>query len=394
MYFANAYFRYTLDINLTDDQVNHPLMREAEGIVADHVGLTNDYFSYAKERMTDSDHTNIIRILQEHEGLGYKEALQVVEAKITEKEHAFISAGLAVLNDPELGNDPEVRRWIECLPYCMGGNKAWSQETGRYNVGNVLDGVTFPSLSCKMEETPERDRTDLVELENGDPILGAPPPDFSLDVDPIGTSSGSALSVTLTLPTKNRPRPSDVGILALDVLLKDQLPDNRGMDFKRNHEFLSSFFALGIGTLLRKYNIDCLTIGRVDIAIDIFSTKKALPSWKGPISHIFHDSEIILSEPTTDLTAAFFGAVNWIESSIWDGRNAIVLSGSARRCVIMIIGPNASIVLEHTYGVCSDGTGPVASLPPTIRSLMSLRKAYISYQTKLATMFGTSVYLI
>jgi hypothetical protein len=29
-----AYLRYTLDINLTDEQVNHPLMREAEGIIA------------------------------------------------------------------------------------------------------------------------------------------------------------------------------------------------------------------------------------------------------------------------------------------------------------------------------------------------------------------------
>ena len=29
-----AFFRYSLDINLTDEQVNHPLMREAEGIIA------------------------------------------------------------------------------------------------------------------------------------------------------------------------------------------------------------------------------------------------------------------------------------------------------------------------------------------------------------------------
>lgn len=34
-----AYFRYTLDINLTDEQVNHPLMREAEGIVAGELNI-------------------------------------------------------------------------------------------------------------------------------------------------------------------------------------------------------------------------------------------------------------------------------------------------------------------------------------------------------------------
>ncbi|KAJ7482246.1 terpenoid synthase [Mycena galericulata] len=122
------YFRYTLNINLSDAQVNHPLMREAEGIVADHVGLTNDFFSYAKEKMSNSDDTNIVRILQDHEGLTYAEAAEVIKNKIRQKELDFIPAGVAVLEDPELGQDAEVRRWIACLPYCMGGNLAWSQE--------------------------------------------------------------------------------------------------------------------------------------------------------------------------------------------------------------------------------------------------------------------------
>ncbi|THU86527.1 terpenoid synthase, partial [Dendrothele bispora CBS 962.96] len=126
--YSSAYFRYTLDINLTDEQVNHPLMREAEGVVSDHVGLTNDYFSYLKEKMTNSDDTNIIRILMDHENLTYAEAKVVIEKKIRQKEQDFIGAGMAVLNDPELGKDPEVYRWISNLQYCMGGNLAWSQE--------------------------------------------------------------------------------------------------------------------------------------------------------------------------------------------------------------------------------------------------------------------------
>ena len=119
-------------------------MREAEGIISgeklvcrhpiqtenfqDHVGLTNDLFSYAKERMTNSDDTNILRILQDHEKVTYEEAKSIVEQKILEKERDYIPAGIAVLNDPVLGQDPEVRRWIASMPYCMGGNKAWSQE--------------------------------------------------------------------------------------------------------------------------------------------------------------------------------------------------------------------------------------------------------------------------
>ena len=179
-----AYFRYTLDLNLTDEQVNHPLMREAEGIVSgacfianartragadyatshlppqfdptsrctrrahtDHVGLVNDLFSYAKERMTNSDDTNIIRILQDHDGMTYEQAMDVVKRKIRQKEQDFIPAGLAVLQHPELGQDPEVHRWIASLPYCMGGNLAWSQEVRLFPFG------VFPSTCHHRELT-------------------------------------------------------------------------------------------------------------------------------------------------------------------------------------------------------------------------------------------------
>ena len=60
--------------------------------------------------------------------MSYELAKKVIEDKIHQKEQDFIPAGMAVLDHPDLGQDPEVRRWIACLPYCMGGNKAWSQE--------------------------------------------------------------------------------------------------------------------------------------------------------------------------------------------------------------------------------------------------------------------------
>lgn len=58
-------------------------------------------------------------------------------------------------------------------------------------------------------------------------------------------------------------------------------------------------------------------------------------------------------------TSALFNAVNWVESSSWDGRLAMVIAGdiavyakgSARPTggagvVAMVIGPNAPLVLE------------------------------------------------
>jgi hypothetical protein len=96
-------------------------------------------------------------------------------------------------------------------------------QSGRYNVGNVLEGIVFPSLPCNMENTPENDRVELVELEKGNLVADIPSPDFSPDIDPIGTSSGSALPATLTLPSVNRLRPLDVGILAVEVLTGEQV---------------------------------------------------------------------------------------------------------------------------------------------------------------------------
>lgn len=62
-------------------------------------------------------------------------------------------------------------------------------------------------------------------------------------------------------------------------------------------------------------------------------------------------------------TNALFNAINWVESSAWDGRDAIVVAGdialydkpAARPtggagCVAMLIGPNAPLVFEPTRG--------------------------------------------
>jgi hydroxymethylglutaryl-CoA synthase len=68
-------------------------------------------------------------------------------------------------------------------------------------------------------------------------------------------------------------------------------------------------------------------------------------------------------------TSALLNAVNWIESSAWDGRNAIVVASdialyktvSARPtggagCVAMLIGPDAPLVLEPLRASCMQHT--------------------------------------
>ncbi|PSR74711.1 hypothetical protein PHLCEN_2v9590 [Hermanssonia centrifuga] len=92
--------------------------------------LANDLFSYAKEKLSNSDGKNIMRILQEKDGLNldYTQAVDRVKIMLREKEQEYISAGTACLEDHELGKDPDVRRWIASLPYVMTGNVIWSQQ--------------------------------------------------------------------------------------------------------------------------------------------------------------------------------------------------------------------------------------------------------------------------
>ncbi|EED79343.1 predicted protein [Postia placenta Mad-698-R] len=128
---------YALDIRLSDEQLFHPLMREVEGIVSDHVGLVNDYYSFPKERLSNSDDTNIIRLLMDSEGVTYKQAAEIVRKKVGEKEKEFILAGEAVLRDPELSRSVNVHRWLTSMPYILGGNIAFHQTSGRYKTNDM-----------------------------------------------------------------------------------------------------------------------------------------------------------------------------------------------------------------------------------------------------------------
>lgn len=152
MFFANAWCRYALDIRLSDEQLFHPLMREVEGIVSDHVGLVNDYYSFPKERLSNSDDTNIIRLLMDSEGVTYKQAAEIVRKKVGEKEKEFILAGEAVLRDPELSRSVNVHRWLTSMPYILGGNIAFHQTSGRYKTNDMPWSITLAPLQYASED--------------------------------------------------------------------------------------------------------------------------------------------------------------------------------------------------------------------------------------------------
>lgn len=121
-----------------------------------------------------------------------------------------------------------------------------------------------------------------------------------------------------------------------------------------------------VSGLLEKYNVDPKSIGRLDVGTETIIDKSK--SVKTVLMSLFEsygntDIEGIDSKNACyGSTAALFNAINWVESSSWDGRNAIVFcgdiaiyaegparpAGGAGACAILI-GPNAPLVFERAW---------------------------------------------
>ncbi|KAG6840568.1 ATP-dependent 5'-3' DNA helicase hcs1 [Blastosporella zonata] len=183
------------------------------------------------------------------------------------------------------------------------------------------------------------------------------------------------------------PRPKDVGVLAMDAYFPlrciseadleefDGVPKGKytiglGQEYMAwpdDREDINSFMLNAVAGLLKKYNIDPKSIGRIDVGTETIIDKSK--SVKTTLMDLFADAGnfdiegIDSKNACYGSTAALFNAINWIESSSWDGRNAIVVggdiavyaegaarpAGGAGACA-MLIGPNAPVVFEPIHG--------------------------------------------
>lgn len=118
-----------------------------------------------------------------------------------------------------------------------------------------------------------------------------------------------------------------------------------------------------VTSLFKKYNIEPKNIGRLEVGTETLLDKSK--SVKSVLMQLFEESGNYNVEGVDTVNAcyggtnALFNSVNWIESSGWDGRDAVVVAGdialykkgNARPtggagCVAMLIGPDAPIVID------------------------------------------------
>ncbi|KAJ5773926.1 Hydroxymethylglutaryl-coenzyme A synthase C-terminal [Penicillium paradoxum] len=178
-------------------------------------------------------------------------------------------------------------------------------------------------------------------------------------------------------------RPQNIGIKAIEVYFPTQCVDQvelekydgvsagkytiglgqTKMSFCDDREDIYSMSLTVLSSLMKKYNIDPNSVGRLEVGTETLLDKSK--SVKSVLMQLFapHGNTNIEGVDNVNAcyggTNAVFNSINWLESSAWDGRDAVVVcgdialyaAGAARPtggagCVAMVIGPDAPIVFE------------------------------------------------
>lgn len=188
-------------------------------------------------------------------------------------------------------------------------------------------------------------------------------------------------------------RPERVGVLAMEVyfprtyVAQARLEEadgcvgkytrgleQRSMSFATDREDINSLCLTVVDRLLNTYGVGLEEIGRMEVGTESFVDKSK--SVKSVLMTLFADAGCTDIEGADTMNAcyggtnALFNAVHWVESSSWDGRLALVVtgdlavyaSGPARAtggcgAVALLVGPCAPIALvaprashmEHAY---------------------------------------------
>ncbi|XP_026495422.2 hydroxymethylglutaryl-CoA synthase 1 [Vanessa tameamea] len=175
----------------------------------------------------------------------------------------------------------------------------------------------------------------------------------------------------------------NVGILAMEIYFPSQYVDQvelekfdevaagkytiglgqSRMGFCSDREDINSLCLTALHRLIEKNNINLHDIGRLEVGTETIIDKSK--SVKTFLMTLFakEGATDIEGIDTTNAcyggTAALFNAINWVESSSWDGRKAIVVAGDiavygkgparptgGAGAVAMLIGPDAPLVFD------------------------------------------------
>ncbi|KAF9002154.1 isoprenoid synthase domain-containing protein [Cyathus striatus] len=121
--------RWAMDIHLDDTGLE--AVHEFEWTLGGVLALTNDYFSWRKEKWQTTDRIrNAVPLLMRQYSLKEKQAKLLLKGIIVEEEERAKALRMK-LESRELSNN--MKRYIEGLELYAGGNSYWSATCPRYN---------------------------------------------------------------------------------------------------------------------------------------------------------------------------------------------------------------------------------------------------------------------
>ena len=152
-----ACLRYAASIDLTDEELAHPLVKRLEDVAGCEPWCHSPYISFAninlspcrihewshqlhqvrsdlsvvvmsfwhsqtREYLTDTATNNILTLLQRNDRLIPAEAEEKIRKEIKQAEDNYVAAAREFFNDPVLGQNEKIRKLVLNIPYGMGGN--------------------------------------------------------------------------------------------------------------------------------------------------------------------------------------------------------------------------------------------------------------------------------
>lgn len=176
----------------------------------------------------------------------------------------------------------------------------------------------------------------------------------------------------------------NVGILAMELYFPSQYVDQteleqfdgvstgkytiglgqRKMSFCSDREDIQSLSITALQRLIERNNLNLHDIGRLEVGTEtIIDKSKSVKTFLMTLFEKVGATDVEGIDTTNACyggTAALFNAINWVESSSWDGRKAIVVAGDiavygkgparptgGAGAVAMLIGPNAPLVFDR-----------------------------------------------
>ncbi|KAH7334147.1 isoprenoid synthase domain-containing protein [Rhizoctonia solani] len=141
MKIAWAVLEYSLDMDLPDEVVNHPIVKELADAGNDILTWANDIYSFPIEFARGDTH-NFVCVAMEHNKLGLDDAIEFVN-KLTRKRLDEYVETKAKLPSFGPGVDEQVAQYILGIEYCVQGFIDWTFMTPRY----------FGDEAAKVKET-------------------------------------------------------------------------------------------------------------------------------------------------------------------------------------------------------------------------------------------------